>query len=89
MHFLTLGSFTQTHRATETEIPALNRQQENAKKREYGDRIREVEYAVFTPLVFSTNGGQGKETTIAYKRLAELLATKRKSEYSITFPPLP
>ena len=67
-----------------TEIPALYRQQENAKKREYGDRIREVEYAVFTPLVFSTTGGQGKETTIAYKRLAELLAAKRKSEYSIT-----
>ena len=67
-----------------TEIPALYRQQENAKKREYGDRIREVEYAVFTPLVFSTTGGQGKETTIAYKRLAELLATKRKLEYSIT-----
>ena len=67
-----------------TEIPALYMQQENAKKREYGDRIREVEYAVFTPPVFSTTGGQGKETTIAYKRLAELLATKRKSEYSIT-----
>ena len=50
-----------------TEIPALYRQQENAKNREYGDRIREVEYAVFTPLVFSTTGGQGKETTIAYK----------------------
>ena len=39
-----------------TEIPAFYRQQENAKKREYGDRIREVEYAVFTPLVFSTTG---------------------------------
>ena len=38
----------------------------------------QVEYAVFTPLVFSTTGGQGKETTIAYKRLAELFATKRK-----------
>ena len=40
-----------------TEIPALYRQQENAKKREYaeyGDRIREVEYAVFTPLAFSS-----------------------------------
>ena len=56
-----------------------------AKKREYGDRIREVEYAVFTPLVFSTTGGMGKEITIiVYKRLAELLAQKRKSEYGIT-----
>ena len=55
-----------------------------AKKREYGDRIREVKYAAFTPLVFSTSGGLGKETTVAYKRLAEFLAQKRKSEYSIT-----
>ena len=55
-----------------------------AKKREYGNRIREVEYAVFTPLVFSTMDGMRKETTVAYKRLAELLAQKRKSEYGIT-----
>jgi hypothetical protein len=67
-----------------TSIPSLYRQHEMAKKREYGDRIREVEYAVFTPLVFSTTGGMGKETAVAYKHLAELLAEKRKSEYGIT-----
>ena len=55
-----------------------------AKKREYGDRIRKVEYTAFTPFVFWTTGGLGKETTIAHKRLAELLSLKRKSEYSIT-----
>jgi hypothetical protein len=55
-----------------------------AKTREYGDCIREVEYAVFTPLVFSTTGGMGKETAVAYKPLAELLAEKRKREYGIT-----
>ena len=38
--------------------------------------IREVEYAVFTPLVFSTTVGIGKETTVAYKCLAELVAQK-------------
>ena len=42
-----------------TEIPALYRQQQNAKKRECGDRIREVDYALFTSHVFSTTGGQG------------------------------
>ena len=57
--------------------------------REYGDRIREVEYAVFTPLVFSTTGGMGKETTAAYKHLAELLAQKPKSEYGITLAMMP
>ena len=64
-----------------TSITALYRRQEQAKKREYGDRIREVEHASITPLVFSTTGGLNKETTIAYRRLAELLATKRGTEY--------
>ena len=36
------------------------RRHEMAKKREYGQRVREVEREVFTPLVFSTNGGMGK-----------------------------
>ena len=67
-----------------TSISALYRQHKMAKKREYHDRVREVEYAAFTPLVFSTSGGMGKETAIAYKHLAGLLAEKRKTQYSIT-----
>ena len=66
-----------------TSISVRYRQHEMAKKREYGDRVREVEYAAFTPLVFSTSGGMGKETAIAYKHLAGLLAEKRKTQYSI------
>ena len=46
------------------------------KKREYGDRVREVELASFTPLVFSTTGGMGREGNVFYKRLASLLADK-------------
>ena len=67
-----------------TSIAALYRKQEQAKKREYGDRIREVEHALFTPLVFSTTGGLSKENTKAYRRLAELLATKRGTECDTT-----
>ena len=52
------------HSYRNTSIPSLYRQHEMAKKREYGDRIREVEYAVFTPLVFSTTGGMGKRPTL-------------------------
>ena len=55
---------------------------ENAKKREYGERVREVEHAVFTPLVLSTCGGMSRETTTFYKKLAADLATKRKLQYS-------
>ncbi|CAB4021820.1 RNA-directed DNA polymerase from transposon BS, partial [Paramuricea clavata] len=47
------------------------------KKRENGDRIREVENG-------STTGGASGETTVVYKRLAELLANKRKSPYNTT-----
>ena len=34
--------------------------------------------------LLSTTGGMRKETTVAYKRLAELIAQRRKSEYGIT-----
>ena len=36
---------------------AIYRQHESAKKREYNQRIQDVEHGVFTPLVFSTSGG--------------------------------
>ena len=52
------------------------------KKREYGDRIREIDHGTFTPLIFSTSGGLSKETTVAYKKMAELLAIKWKCEYA-------
>ena len=65
-------------------VAALFRTHELAKKREYGDRIREVENGSFTPLVFSTTRGASRETTAVYKRIAELLANKRKVPYNTT-----
>ena len=59
------------------------RRHEQAKKREYGQRVREVERGVFTPLVLSTNGGMGKEATTFYKRLADMIAHKRQQHYSV------
>ena len=35
----------------------------DAKKHEYGNRVREVEHGVFTPLVFTSTGGMGREAT--------------------------
>ena len=51
-------------------VAALFRKHELDKKREYGDRISEVENGSFTPLVFSTTGGASRETTVVFKRLA-------------------
>jgi len=57
-----------------TSIPSVYRRHKLQKKREYGDCIREVELASFTPLVFSTTGGMGRERLVFYRRLAELLS---------------
>ena len=57
---------------------------EMTKKRAYEQRIREVEHASFTPLIFSASGGMAREATTFYKRLASLLSTKREQPYSST-----
>ena len=57
---------------------------EQAKKREYGDRICGVENGSFTPLVFATTGGMGQEATLFYKYLADSLSEKRNITYSKT-----
>jgi len=67
-----------------TSISSIYRRHELQKKREYGDRIREVELASFTPLVFSTTGGMGREGLVFYRRLAELLSRHDSASYSRT-----
>ena len=57
-------------------ISTAYKKHEDIKKRAYGQRVREVEHDVFTPLVFSTTGGMGQEATTFYKRLADMTAQK-------------
>ena len=66
------------------QLSACYRKHENTKKWAYERRIREVEHASFTPLVFSASGGMAREATSFYKRLASLLAAKRDQTYSCT-----
>ena len=47
-------------------------------------RIREVEYGSFSPLVFSTAGGMGPTASVVYKRIASMLAQKYNQAYSKT-----
>ena len=56
--------------------------QEEAKKRDYGHQVRDVEHGVFTPLVFTSTGGMGCEAAVFYRHLADLLATHWGQEYS-------
>ena len=60
------------------------RKHELEKKRQYEQRVREIEHASFTPLVLSETGGMASEATVFYKRLASCLATKLDQPYSQT-----
>jgi len=59
---------------------------ENDKKRLYSRRVLDVEHDSFTPLVFTTTGGMGKECTRYHSRLAELIAAEKGEHYSQTIP---
>ena len=61
---------------------ALYKEKEGLKDKKYLDRVRNVEKASFTPLVFTTTGGMGPECEKLNKRLAELIAVKSKEKYS-------
>ncbi len=62
---------------------AAYRKHEATKKREYAQRVREVEHGVFTPLVLSATGGMGREAETFYKRLADGISRKEQKAYSI------
>ena len=64
------------------ELKAIYKQHEGEKKRSYGERVRKVERASFTPLVFLSMGGMARECTIFFKRLADILAEKKKICFS-------
>ena len=55
---------------------------QNIKKRSYKERVLNVEHGSFTPIILSTSGGVGPEANRHHKRIAELIALKRKGEYS-------
>ena len=65
----------------QTSLQSTYRRHEQEKKRQYAQRIREVEHSTFTPLVLSTTGGMGRATTTFYKRLAAMLSEKRDVPY--------
>ena len=64
-------------------LSATIKKHENIKRQAYGQRIREVEHASFTPIVMSATGGLAHETTVFYKHLASLLSAKWGDEYSV------
>ena len=57
---------------------------ENEKKRLYSKRVLHIEHGTFTLLVFTTTGGRGKECLMYHSRLAQLIAIKKREQYSKT-----
>ena len=60
-----------------TELKKCFQKNEEEKKKFYNERVLQVENATFTPLVFSANGGMGRECGVFYNRLATMIAEKR------------
>ena len=65
------------------DIDQLYVQHENMKKRDYRERVLNVEHGSLTPIVFTTSGGAGPEANKHHKRIAQLMALKKKGEYSV------
>ena len=63
-------------------IEKLYEENEKEKKRDYNQRVMQVERATFTPLVFSTTGGMAPDCTRYHKKVAQLISTKTKEDYS-------
>ena len=74
--------FTQSY--LNTSLAQCYRRNEQEKKREYEQRVLEIEHGSFASLVFSTSGGMGNTATIVYKRLVSLHAEKFDKPYSKT-----
>jgi hypothetical protein len=54
----------------------------NGKKREYEQRVNDVEGGSFTPMIMLSNGAVGSQMVIAIKHLAARVAEKTKQKYA-------
>ena len=55
---------------------------EREKKREYNERIMNIEHGTFTPLIFTIHGGMGPECAAYHQNLAEKIASKTGEQYA-------
>ncbi len=64
-------------------LKAVFKSNEEGKKREYNERIIQVEHGSFTPIVASAFGGFGVETGRFVSKLIEKMASKKGDEPSV------
>ena len=63
-------------------IPCILKKHEQEKKRQYNERVMQIEQGTFTPLVFTTTGSMGPECLQYHKSLVEKLSNKSGDRYS-------
>ena len=66
------------------ELQQIYRNHENEKKRLYSRRVLDIEHETFTPLIFTTTGGMGKECLQYHSRLVQLISIKKGEDYAET-----
>ena len=60
----------------------IYKKHEIEKKRQYAERVMEIEQRTFTHLVFTTTGGMADECIKYHSKLAELIANKKGESHS-------
>ena len=85
LHFLMLGVTHVNSKSSKNQTTKqIFNSYEKAKKREYLQRVLEIEHGTFTPLIFGTNGGYGGECQMFLSQLAHKLSEKNGSSYGDT-----
>ena len=64
-------------------LEAVFKQNETIKKTAYNDRVIQVEHGSFTPIVLSSFGGYGRETSRFVSKLIEKMSEKKDLERSV------
>ena len=73
--------FAKTHMSKPLDTVFKN--QETIKKTKYNDRIIKIEHGSFTPVVLSSYGGLGRESSCFLSKLIEKIANKQDTETSL------
>ena len=63
------------------EIASVYAQHETEKRKNYEQRVIQVEKCSFTPLVYSTTGGMAPRAQQFHQRLAKMIAQKKNEQY--------
>ena len=80
--FSTFGCVTLMQTLTDLTPKQIYKKYENEKKRQYTERVMEIEQGTFTPLVFTSTGGMADECVKHHSRLAGLIANEEEESFS-------